>query len=312
MSEQPIFRFNKVSIMTPAQLRSLSAVARRGSVRAAAEELGVTQPAVSSAVATLEKELGVELLTRTGRGVVLTAPGTVLAAYSDRLLGLWDEARRATVEAAEPGRGTLRLAAVTSVGEEVVPALLASFRRRHPGIEIVLDVGNRRRVWDLLAKRGADVAIGGRPPVGTGMDVVATAPNELVVVAAAPKRRTRPRRVEVADLAARTWLVREPDSGTRSTVEELFSELGMDPPRLTIGSNGAIREAVAAGLGLALLSRSAVRRQITEGTLEEWVTGPLPLQRAWNLVVRRDDRLLPAVVQFCEHLRRRGSGWTFA
>lgn len=301
---------DKLLLMTPAQLRSFLAVARTGSVRAASGELVVTQPAVSAAVAALQRELGVALLGRQGRGVVLTPAGSVLADYAERILGLWDEGQRATRGAADPERSTLRLAAVTTAGEQVVPGLLACFRREHPGVEIVLEVGNRGRVWDLLRNHGADLAIGGRPPAGAGLQSVAWAPNELVVVAAASSRRRTARRVALDLLASATWLVREPGSGTRATAEELFEELGIDPVRLTIGSNGAIREAVVAGLGVALVSRAAVARELRVGSLEEWVAGPLPLQRSWNLVRRDEARLVPAAALFYDQLCRPGSGWT--
>jgi DNA-binding transcriptional LysR family regulator len=297
--------------MTPAQLRSFLAVARSGSVRAAAAELVVTQPAVSAAVAALGRELGTPLFRRDGRGVALTPAGEVLAGYAARILGLWDEAGRASRAAADPSRGTLRLAAVTTAGEQVVPALLVSFRRRHPAVEIVLEVGNRRRVWELLAAHEADLAVGGRPPAGSELISVARSPHELVVVAApsGPARR-RPRAVGLEDMASRAWLVREAGSGTRSTTEELLAELGIEPTRLTLGSNGAIREAVAAGLGVALISRAAVARDLADGWLEEWVAGPLPLRRWWHLVVRRSGGLSPTAALFFRHAGRRGSGWT--
>lgn len=298
--------------MTPSQLRSFLAVARTGSVHAAAAQLVVTQPSVSAAVSALQRELDVDLVTRSGRGIVLTDAGRILAEYAESILSLLDEGSRAARAAADPGRGTLRLAAVTTAGEQVVPALLASFRERHPGVEIVLEVGNRQRVWEMLRNHAADLAVGGRPPAGADLESVASAPNELVVVAAAdPSRRpgTGSRMVEVEHLAERTWLVREPGSGTRSTVEELFAELELDPVRLTIGSNGAIREAAVAGLGIALVSRAAVERQLEESTLEEWRAGPLPLRRSWNLVRRRRGPLVAAASLFYEHLRRPDSGW---
>lgn len=298
--------------MTPTQLRALAAVARRRSVHLAAEDLVVSQPAISAAVNALEKELGVELLAREGRGVVVTPAGSTLASYAERLLGLWDDAKRATQEAADPGRSTLRLAAVTSAGEQVVPPDLASFNRLHPMTAVVLEVGNRSRVWELLANYGVDLAVGGRPPVGTSLRTVATAPNELIVVCAGSGRKRGPRRVGPEAMDHRTWLVREEGSGTRSTTEELFSALGIDPRRLTISSNAAIREAAMAGIGLALLARVAVERELEEGSLEEWRAGPLPLQRVWHLVVRENERLAPAPLRFCEHLARPGSLWSFS
>ncbi|MGH9283095.1 MAG: LysR family transcriptional regulator, partial [Acidimicrobiales bacterium] len=152
--------------MTLNQLRTFLAVAETGSVRAAAERLVVTQPAVSSALATLSAEVGVPLVAREGRGLRLTAAGVAFATYTRQALGLLDQAVNAAAGHDHPERGRLRLAAVTTAGERIVPGLLAGFRRGHPEAGIVLEVGNRRRVWDLLANRQVDLAVGGRPPAG--------------------------------------------------------------------------------------------------------------------------------------------------
>lgn len=300
--------------MTPNQLRTFVTVASTGSVRAAAEELVVSQPAVSAALAGLQADLGVSLVEREGRGLRLTPAGTVLAGYGRRLLGLWEEARVATVARADPERGRLRLAAVTTAGEHVVPPLLAGFRRHHPGVEVVLEVGNRRRLWDLLEHGGADLGVGGRPPAGGRLATQAESDNELVVVSA-PTAGTGggPRQVTLAELAERTWLVREPGSGTRSTAEELLGELGISPPRLTVGSNGAIRESATVGLGIALVSRAAVARELEEGTLEEWRAGPLPLRRHWHLVARTGEDLPDTAALFRDHvLGAGGTSWVGA
>ncbi len=296
--------------MTPNQLQTFVTVADVGSVREAAERLFVSQPAVSSVLAALHEELGVHLVERDGRGLRLTEAGTVLAGYGRRLLGLWDEAVTATVARADPERGRLRLAAVTTAGEHVLPPLLASFRTLHPNVEVVLEVGNRSRVWELLTFGAADLGVGGRPPVGGRIVSEATADNELVVVSAPPLRRRKgPRRVLLSDLAAQTWLVRERGSGTASTVDELLAELGIVPPRLTVGSNGAIRESVMVGLGIALLSRHAVARELDDGRLEEWRYGPLPLHRSWHLVARGGEEIPATAALFRDHVAAGDSGW---
>ncbi len=322
--------------MTPSQLRTFLAVADTASVREAAAALVVSQPAVSAALASLQRELGVKLVAREGRGLRLTPAGEVLAGYARRILGLWEEAQVATVASADPERGRLRLVTVTTAGEHVVPAVLASFRAAHPHVEIVLEVGNRRRVWDLLLGGGADLAVGGRPPPGGELVSRAVSPNELVLVAAplddavpragalagspvaldgrgsgsAAPDEPRPvvRSVTLAALAEATWLVREPGSGTRDTAEELLSSLGLDPPRLTLGSNGAICESAAVGLGVALVSRAAAERQLRSGMLHEWRTGPLPLHREWHLVSRAGPMPATAAL-FVDHVLGADGGW---
>jgi len=292
--------------MTFNQLRTFVEVATVGSVIEAARILRVSAPAVSAAVATIQKELGVPLVKRAGRGLVVTPAGVVFARYARQVLALLETGKAATAEALDPERGQLRLAAVTTAGEHLVPRFLASFRDRHPEASITLEVGNRDRVWDALEHHEADLAVGGRPPGGGRFVTLATRPNVLVLVAAgtgAPAVRE----VDVATVARSVVLVREEGSGTRGTAEELLDELGIDPPTLTLGSNGAIRESVQVGLGITLISRDAVTRELDEGTLEEWRCADLPRQRAWHVVARADEHLPATAGLFLTHLVASGA-----
>ncbi|MCA1843995.1 MAG: LysR family transcriptional regulator [Actinobacteria bacterium] len=290
--------------MTLTQLRAFVAVATVGSVRAAAEELVVSQPAVSAAVGALQRELGVPLVSREGRGLQLTPAGRVFARYARQILGLLDEAKAAATGQIDPQRGRVRLAAVTTAAEHVLPRFLAIFRSTYPEAEISLEVGNRVRVWDLLDHREVDLAVGGRPPGGGRFFTLATRPNVLVLVAAGAGDGPRAREVSTAELSRQTVLLREPGSGTRSTAEELLDELGVSPATLTVGSNGAIRESVQVGLGITLISRDAVARELDDGTLEEWRCPTLPRHRAWHLAARTVDELPATAALFVEHLCR--------
>jgi LysR family transcriptional regulator, low CO2-responsive transcriptional regulator len=201
---------------------------------------------------------------------------------------------------------------VTTAGEHVLPEVLASFRARYPDAEIVLEVGNRTLVRDLLDHHEVDLAVGGRPPGGGGYTTLATRPNLLVLVAPAREGRPAgrsPRAVTLDELAAAVWLLREPGSGTRSTSEELIEELGVAPPTLTVGSNGAIRECVQAGLGISLMSSNAVARELAAGLLEEWRAPGLPRARAWHMVARSSEELPATAALFVAHLTDRVDGW---
>jgi len=291
--------------MTLTQLRALVEVAATGSVRQAASQLVVSQPAVSAAVAALQRDLGVALVAREGRGLVLTPAGRVFAGYARQILGLLEEGRAAAAGQLHPERGRVRLAAVTTAGEHVLPLFLAAFRASWPQAEVALEVGNRSRVWELLGYREVDLVIGGRPPVGGRFRTLATRPNPLVVVAprsGQPGPGDGVRDVGVAELAAQVWLLRESGSGTRSTAEELFEELGISPPTLTLGSNGAVRESVRAGLGVTLISRDAVARELEGRALEEWRCPGLPLRRAWHVVGRAGEDLPPTAGLFLSGL----------
>jgi len=302
MSSDPATR------LTLGQMRTFLAVASTGSVRAAAEQLVVTQPAVSSALAAVRREVGVALVMRDGRGLRLTPAGEALAERARAALALLDEAVAAARGEADPERGRLRLAAVTTAGEHLAPPLLATFLDAHPGAAVSLEVGNRRRMADLLSHHEVDLAIGGRPPPGA--QTLAVKPNRLLVVssrARAPGRRRTARAVTTGHLESATWLLREPGSGTRSTAEAFLEAVGISPRILTLGSNGAVVESVRIGLGVTMISADAVAGDLAAGRLEEWRHPGLPVERPWHLLARAGEPLAPTPERFLAHVLR--SGW---
>lgn len=289
--------------MTLNQLRTFLAVADRGSVRAAAEELVVTQAAVSAALGALQKSLGLQLLRPEGRGLRLTDAGEAYAGFVRRILGLLDEAGRAAASAADPDRGELRIGAVTTAAEQLVPGLLRGYRRDYPQTGVLLEAGNRDRVRDLLDRHQVDVVVGGRPEPGRDVHVHAVRAHRLSVVAApdlaagaglaagaVPGAGAADGALAADDasllawLASQTWLLREPGSSTRSSTEALLSELGISPLTLTVGSNGAIRESASVGLGVTLISRDAVAQELAAGRLAELPVPGTPLRRDWYLI----------------------------
>jgi DNA-binding transcriptional LysR family regulator len=288
------------AVTTVARLRAFVTVADAGSVRAAAGRLVVTESAVSAALAALAREVGVPLLERDGRGLRLTRAGQTYAGYARTILGLHDEALAAARGGTDPEHGRVRLAAVTTAGEHVLPALLAAFLTRHPGVDLRLEAGTSERVWDLLGTHQADLAIAGRPPSALdGAIVRAVRPNELLIVAAPA--------VAAAFAPDRTrWLLREAGSGTRATGEALLAGWEADPPRLTLGSNGAVVAAAAAGLGVTLVSRDAVTRQLADGSLVQVRAPGTPLRRPWHAVTTGQAQ--PSTTLLIDHLLAAGEG----
>jgi LysR family transcriptional regulator, low CO2-responsive transcriptional regulator len=261
--------------MTWQRLRTFVAVADTGSVRAAAARLQVTESAVSAAVTALQAELGVPLVARQGRGLALTEAGRVYADYARRVLGLLDEGAQAAAQGVGPEHGRLRLGAVTTAGEYLLPGLLASFRAAYPGVEVTLEVGVRDLVHELISTYRLDVVIGGRPPSGRGLVTRAARPNALVVVSAPGV---------AADLATAPWLLRETGSGTRDTTLGLLDSLQLRPPLLSLGSHGAVVASAVLGLGLALVSQDAVARQLASGELVTVPVRGTPMSRPWHAV----------------------------
>jgi LysR family transcriptional regulator, low CO2-responsive transcriptional regulator len=279
-----------VDVTTTGRLRAYTAVADTGSVRAAAARLMVTESAVSAALAALTREVGVPLLERHGRGLRLTGPGRIFAGYAREILGLQEEGLAAARGDADPERARVRVAAVTTAGEHILPVVIASLRERHPGVALRLEVGNRERVWGLLAAHETDLVIAGRPPRSLDVAVRAVRRNELVVVGPPG----------VSDPAGATWLLREAGSGTRAACEALLAELDADPATLTLGSNGAVVAGALAGLGVTLVSRDAVAEALAAGRLAELAVPHTPLRRPWHAVSHRHAS--PAVELLVEHL----------
>lgn len=277
--------------MTPARLQTFLAVVEAGSARAAAARLSVTESAVSASLAALQRETRVALFERNGRGLRLTEAGTIFADYARRILGLLDEGVQAARQGVSAERGRLRLGAVTTAGEYLVPGLLASFRRLFPHVEVTLDVGVRDRVSGLLADHRLDIVIGGRPPAGREFVTRATRPNSLVVVAA-PGAETDPVRA--------TWLLREPGSGTRDTTLALLDSLQIQPPTLALGSHGAVVASAILGLGITVASADAVAHHIRSGELRAVPVPGTPLDRPWHAVTAAQP---PATARlFLDHL----------
>ena len=284
--------------ITLAQLRSFLAVRSAGSVHAAAGQLQVSQPTVSAAVAALGHELGVALVERHGRGVRLTDSGEAFAPYAAHALGLIEQGRSAAEEAARPGHSRIRLAAVNTAGEYLAPAVIRAYRQARPDASILLEVGNRASVFERLESRRADIGIGGRPS-GRALAGFPFFGNELIVVG-----REMP-----ADLAGIPWLLRGEGSGTRIATERLLADLGLGstgagaPELLTLGSNGAIKQGLAVGLGITLIARLAVARELREGTLCEIPVPGTPLSRPWFVLLATTGPRRPAVTEFAEFLK---------
>jgi DNA-binding transcriptional LysR family regulator len=288
--------------VTLTQLSAFLTVVRRGSVTGAAEELFVTQPSVSAAVAALEREVVVKLLERDGRGLRPTDAGAAFAPYAAHVLGLLEQGERAAREAAAGGRASLRISAVTAAGDHVVPQLIRAFRDAHPELEISLHIGNRSEVFSELLDHRADVAITGRVPDDDRLVGEAFAVNEIVLVTAPDDPLAKRRWVAVEELAGRPWLLREPGSGSRAMAEEWLRQNGLVPSVLTLGSNTAVREAARAGLGVGLVSRTSAALELRMGLLGTIrPRGGLP-QRQWFVVRSTVGPARPAADAFIAFL----------
>lgn len=288
--------------ITITQLRTFVAVEHTGSIKGAAAELVVTQPSVSGAISALEKELGVPLVERRGRGVGLTDAGVAFAPFAARALGLLEEGRSAALGAADPERQELKIAAVNTAGEYIVPPILRAFRRRYPRTDVRLEVTNRAGVLRHVELREADVGIGGSPPESGELEGISFLENELVLVVSPDHPLAEKRGLTFADLEAVTWLLRESGSGTRTFTQRLLEEKGIRPQTMTIGSNGAIKQSVRAGLGVGLLPRQSVVLELEMNLVSALdLREALPL-RHWYALYPKDSPRRPVIEAFHQFL----------
>lgn len=300
-------RSRRLSRVTPQQLRAFEATARLLSVTGAARELHLTQPTVSVQLRELAAAVGEPLFESAGRGIRLTQAGEALQQTAGELSDCWRRFESRLAELNGLVRGSLRIAAVTTA-EYFVPDLVGPFAAAHPGVEIELAVENRDGVVARLQRGIDDMAVMMMPPEDLPLDRQPFLDNPLVVIAPAGHRLAG-KRLRLASLAGERWLMREPGSGTRMAAERHFAELGFEPKvAMSLGSNEAIKHAVAAGLGIALLSMVAVRPPVgraaatTAEGLEILKVSGFPLRRRWSVVWRRDRPLTIAARRFIEHL----------
>lgn len=288
------------------RLEIFAKVAELGSFSRAAEALFLTQPTVSEHVRALEDELGVQLLDRLGRGATPTRAGELLLGYARRMLALSREAHQALERFQGRMSGELVVGGSTIPGEYVLPALIGQFKAKYPDISISLLIGSTRQVCDWLEEGRVEVGIvGARPPART-LAARELMPDELVVVVPASHPWATRRTTTLAELQKEPMVVRERGSGSREAFEHALEEAGVPLANLRLvgemGSTQAVKQAVRAGVGIALLSKRAVEDECRAGLLACVKVKDLRVSRAFYLVTNRDRTRSPLAQAFVEYL----------
>jgi molybdate transport repressor ModE-like protein len=281
-----------VDALDPARLRLLVEVRRQGSISAAAVACRMGQPSATKHLHRLEAAVGVKLVERHGRASRLTDAGEVVAVHAQRVLdtleGMHEDLR--ALAAAE--RGTLALAASTTPGTYVLPAVLRRFADRHPGIDVDVVIGSSTWVAERVAHREVQLGVAGEIDLPEGVVAEPFLDDEIVGIAA-PEDRTalRGRRAQIRTLAQRTLLVRELGSSTRGVSERYLARAGYRPAkRWELDSNEAIKRSVAAGLGVGFVSRLVVADELERGELVSFAVDDAGPMRRSVYVVRPDGR----------------------
>jgi DNA-binding transcriptional LysR family regulator len=281
-------------------LETFAEAAERGSFTAAARQLGLTQAAVSQRVQKLEALLKTPLFHREAGRVALTDAGRRLHRYARRILDLTAEAQAAVTGQPTDARGELLLAASSVPGQHVLPPLLAEFRRRHPAVQVRVSVSDTDDVLRRVEHGQAHLGIVGGQGDGPHLEFRRLACDQLVLVVPDGHPWWRRRRATVAELLAQPLVQRERGSGSRRCLERSLERLGVAASRLNVvlelGSSEAIKEAVLSGVGVAVLSRRAVEREVAAGRLRAVPVTGLTLDRDLYLV-RDRRRAVPSPAQ---------------
>ena len=289
--------------VTLRQLQTFEAVARLKSFSGAADEMQVTQPTVSKQIKLLHEEMGLPLLEQMGKKMFLTEAGRELYATCADWLNNWGRFEQTLANLKGMKQGQLKIAAVTTT-KYFMPRILGPFCAQYPGIDISLEVLNRDRLVDRLAGNEDDLYIMGVPPEEMDVDAEPFLENPLVVLASASHPLAQRKRIPFKALGKESFLMRERGSGTRMTIERLFKQHNTPLNiKMDLGSNEAIKQAVAGGLGLALLSQSTLNLDPSQKELTTLDVQGFPIMRAWYIVSPKGKALSVVADAFLQFLR---------
>jgi DNA-binding transcriptional LysR family regulator len=290
------------------QLKVFESVARNLSFSRAAEELHLTQPAVSTQVRKLEDHAGLALFEQLGKKIHLTPAGAEMLHSSRLIIQQFKEMEEAMAQFKGVSGGTLNVA-VISAGDYFFPRLLVEFASKHAGVNLNFGVCNREELLEQLSDNRTDLAIMVRPP--QDMDTVneAFAPHPYVIVAAPGHPLAGKKRIPVSRLAREPFVVREKGSDTWASMEDGFgAHLAQLNVAMEIKSTETIKQAVMAGMGITFLSAHTISRELRAGHLTTLQVQGFPLMLNWYVVHRRNKRLTPVAQAFRDFLLKEGAG----
>ncbi len=273
--------------ISPRQLEVFVAVAALGSVRAAADQLHLTQPAASMALAGMERRIGVELFDRARQRLHLNARGRALLPQAREILARLQALERSAAAGPDELLGELRIGASNTVGSYRVGELLGGFVAKHPRASVELLVDNTHKVLERVLDYSLDLGCIEGPAARSGLEVLPWRKDELCVCARPDHPLAQKRRVRASDFADARWIMREHGSATRALVERELARLPAGATVLELGNSEAIKQAVLAGLGIACLPRVAVRAELAARELVILSTPYLDLTRQLSLVLAR-------------------------
>lgn len=279
--------------LTIPALKGFVKLVDEGSFSAAAKRLGVTQPAISAQIRTLEDHFGTKLIVRSGRSWIPTAAGEQLYAHAGELTTVAERLEESMSTFGTLPAGRLNVGASTVPGEFLLPKILGPFCERYPAVRVCVQVGDTTHVAEQLLLRRVDMAVIGAAVSVDRLELIPFATDELVLIASAENPLSQTKSVHRDDLIFHPWVLREQGSGTRTMVSEAMAAVGLDPERLGVvlelGTTESVKRAVKANVGLSFISTYALEPEETtgQGDLRVLNVAGLKAQRTLYLAVER-------------------------
>ena len=284
--------------ITIRQLQVFEAVARHLSYTRAAEELHLTQPAVSMQIKQMENSIGLPMFEQIGKKIYLTQAGNSMLLHARTIMRHLEAASEEMNDLLGGDSGRLRVAIASTVNY-FATQLLADFARENPAVEISLDVTNREALLSRLEANLPDLVLMGKPPANLDLVSESFMDNPLIVIAPPDHPLAKARQIPLTDLTEAHFVVREPGSGTRVAMERFFSGQGFSYQKsMELMGNEAVKQGVEAGLGLAVVSAHTVEQELTLQRLVKLDVAGMPIMRRWYVAYRKGKRLSPTAEAF--------------
>lgn len=288
--------------ITLRQMMVFSSVAKHLSFTRAAEELHLTQPAVSMQIKQLEDVIGHKVLEQFGKKNYLTEAGREMQYYVKQILDLLDETEEVMEDLKGLRKGTLDISVATTANE-FATRILAAFSKEHEELNYRLDVTNRKTLLSQLTNNEKDLVIMGRPPNSMELEMEPIMENPLVVIAAADHPLSKMRNIPLSELVKHTFVVREKDSGTRIAIERFFEKHNVTmSSSMEMTSNEAIKQAVQAGLGLGIVSIHTLELELETKRIAILDVAHFPIIRHWYVVYKHGKRLSGIAEAFKQYI----------
>lgn len=289
------------------QLQVFEAVARLGSVTRAAEEIFLAQPTVSMQLKKLSDTIGSRLIEQIGNRIHLTDVGREVFVACQEIFNSLTSLESKVADINGLRRGRLSLAVITSA-KYLAPQLLGHFCREHPGVDVALKVSNRESLLERIATYQDDLYILGQPPQGLDVEAYPLILNPLMIMAGRDHPLTTQAEISLARVLEEPFVMREAGSGTRAAFERLVESHGLTPPnvRMEFTSNEAIKQVVAAGLGITVLSVHSLTLEGTQGPIALLDVDGFPIERHWYVVYPRGRKLSMVGQTFLEFVKEEG------